>query len=66
MMAGMPAVPKLYFMVVELLGYGILSGILYKRCHIYAGLIGAMAGGRLLYGAALAVGPKYLISMRLL
>ena len=58
MMAGMPAVPKLYFMVVELLGYGILSGILSKRCHIYAGLIGAMAGGRLLYGAALAVGAK--------
>ena len=60
MLTGMPAAPKLYFMLFELSGYGILSGVFIRKCNIYLSLIGAMMGGRMLYGAALIVGANLL------
>lgn len=55
-LTGMPPVPKLYFMLVELVVYGVVTGLLVRKCNIYITLVSAMAAGRILYGAALAVG----------
>ena len=55
---GMPAMyPNAVSMSFELATYGILSGVLYRRLPkktwaIYASLILAMIGGRLVWGAA--------------
>ncbi len=47
---GMPQIPILYFMMAELCAYGFLAGYLYenRKLNIYASLLGAMAGGRLI------------------
>lgn len=55
-MTGMPAVPKLYFMLVELAFYGIITGIMIKKYNIYISIITAMIAGRLFYGIALIIG----------
>ena len=50
-LTGMPPVPRLWFMLVELAVYGIVSGILYykMRKNIFLSLIIAMILGRLAY-----------------
>lgn len=53
---GMPPVPKVYFMLVELIAYGFLTGLLKNRCNIYLNLIISMAVGRILYGCSLIAG----------
>ncbi|MGO5052535.1 ECF transporter S component [Lachnospiraceae bacterium LCP25S3_G4] len=55
-LTGMPPVPKLYFMVIELAVYGVAIGFLMKRFPIYISLIGAMLAGRCCYGLALIGG----------
>ena len=59
---GMPPVPKVYFMIFELGTYGLVTGWLSKRTNIYVSLFGAMAAGRIMYGAALVLGV-YLLQM---
>lgn len=59
-LTGMPPVPKVYFMLVELAAYGIVTGIMIRKTNVYVSLVTAMAAGRILYGAALAVGVKLL------
>ena len=49
---GMPPVPRLWFMIVELFVYGIISGLFYykmKKNMIFS-LILAMIAGRMIYG----------------
>ena len=60
LLSGMPAPDRLVFMVLELAGYGVMSGLLYqsfKLCKTRYGtavsLVGAMVFGRLVYALAL-------------
>lgn len=62
LLTGMPPLtpPIAQAMVVELAVYGLLTGLLYEKLHLgaYVSLIGAMFGGRVVYGAiAYAVLP---------
>lgn len=49
---GMPPVPILYFMLVEVAVYGLVAGLAYKkfRLNIYVSLIIAMIAGRVASG----------------
>lgn len=57
-LTGMPPLmpPMAQAMMVELAVYGFLSGLLYKvlRQNVIVALVGAMVGGRLVYGALAA------------
>lgn len=55
-LTAMPPVPKVYFMLFEMIVYGIVSGLLKKRCNVIVSIFGAIIAGRLMYGAALAAG----------
>ncbi|MBE5040486.1 ECF transporter S component [Ructibacterium gallinarum] len=57
LMTGMPAAAKLPFMIIELLGYGIMAGLTSKiwRWNLYFCLLSAMAAGRLLNAVALEI-----------
>lgn len=59
-LTGMPPVPKLYFMLVELAAYGIFTGIFIRRMNVYLTLLCSMIAGRVLYGLSLIVGVKLL------
>ncbi|MGE5593674.1 MAG: ECF transporter S component [Betaproteobacteria bacterium] len=54
LLTGMPPLmpPMAQTMMVELAAYGFLSGLLYKvlKQNVIVALIGAMVGGRLIYG----------------
>jgi len=52
LITGMPPLPFLYTMVFELLVYGLVSGLLYKKFkfNLLGSLIGAMLAGRLASG----------------
>ena len=45
MLTGMPPVPKLYFMLVELVAYGIFTGIFIRKMNVYFTLLSAMILG---------------------
>ena len=52
-----PLLPVGFAMTFELVGYGLVAGLLYrvlpkKRGSVYAALIGAMLAGRMVWGAA--------------
>lgn len=54
---GMPAMPNALAMSLELAAYGFLTGFLYSKFpktlpSVYAALLAAMVGGRLVWGAA--------------
>ena len=55
-LTGMPPVPKVYFMFVELMAYGISAGWMIKKTNVYASLLTAMILGRAAYGVSLVVG----------
>lgn len=55
-LTGMPPVPMVYFMLVELITYGIVSGLVMKKTNVYVSLLTAMAAGRIIYGISLVVG----------
>lgn len=38
-LTGMPPVPKVYFMFVELMAYGIVTGWMIKKTNVYASLL---------------------------
>lgn len=56
LLMGMPPVPKVYFMIFELMAYGVITGIMIKNHSVYASLLTAMIGGRIVYGTALFMG----------
>ena len=59
-LTGMPPVPKVYFMFVELMAYGIAAGWMIKKTNVYASLLTAMILGRAAYGISLVVGAQLL------
>lgn len=65
LMTGMPAMDRLPFMVIELAGYGFVSGLMYYKLlpkkrvvDFYLSLTAAMVAGRLLYAASLFVAAE--------
>ena len=62
LLTGMPVAAKLPFMVLELLLYGLLAGAFGRKSQrvpvLYLGLIGSMAGGRLVYALLLWVSAR--------
>ena len=59
MITGMPPVPMLYFMMVELLVYAVVSGLLAKRStNTYLNLAITILCGRAVYGLSLVVAVK--------
>lgn len=59
-LTGMPPVPKVYFMFVELVTYGMVAGWLIRRTNVYVSLLTAMLCGRAAYGLALVAGVQIL------
>lgn len=59
-LTGMPPVPKVYFMFVELMVYGIVSGWMIKKTNVYVSLFTAMILGRAAYGISLIMGVHLL------
>lgn len=57
LITGMPPIPLLGFMIIELAVYGFTAGILYNKLNInhYLSLILSMICGRLVYGFAILV-----------
>ena len=53
LIAGMPVINALPFMVIEMTGYGLIAGTLKQKYNIFVSLLGAMIAGRLLAGAAI-------------
>ena len=60
LLTGMPPVPKLWFMLVELGIYGLAIGILVKKYNIYVALFLSMILGRIAYALSLVVGVNLL------
>lgn len=62
----MPAVPMLYFMIIELAAYGLAVSILFKKCKwgVFISLIGGMIAGRIIRGIAF-MGATKLLGMAL-
>lgn len=58
----MPAVPMIYFMILELGAYGLGASLLARkfRCGVFVSLIGAMILGRLVRGLAFVVATQVL------
>lgn len=57
---GMPPVPTLFFMIVELPIYGLAAGLLYRqfRLNVVLSLIAAMLAGRLVVGLMIMVATQ--------
>lgn len=57
LLTGMPAAAILPIMLLELMSYGILTGILYRKFHLnlYISLIGGMLGGRVVNALILLI-----------
>lgn len=53
----MPAIPMLYFMIIELGAYGMTASLLHRRykCPIYVTLIGSMIIGRIIRGGVFVI-----------
>lgn len=49
MISGMPPMPTMAFMMVELAIFGLITGLLYKKAGIFISLIIAMLAGRIIY-----------------
>lgn len=60
---GMPPVPKVYFMMPELVTYGLVTGVLKEKMLPVKALIIAMVSGRIVYGLSLLVG-NYILGMK--
>lgn len=52
LVSGMPPVPYMYAMIFELAAYGLLAGWLFSRLNLLVSLLGAMLGGRVIFGLA--------------
>jgi len=62
LITGMPLIPTLYFMIIELGAYGLSAGITFRKykLNIYISLIISMLFGRLIYGLALLIAVNLL------
>ena len=60
LLTAMPPVPKVYFMLFELVTYGVVTGLLRKKCGVYLNLLLSMVAGRVLYAIALVAGVELL------
>lgn len=62
LITGMPPVPLLYFMIIELGAYGFAAGITFRKykMNIYISLIISMLFGRLIYGLVLLIAVNVL------
>lgn len=60
---GMPAIPRLYFMIPELFVYAFVAGLLYKKLNIYLSLIISMIAGRVFFGLSLVI-TVFLLGIR--
>lgn len=45
-LTGMPPVPKLYFVMVEMIGYGVTTGFMRRKYSVWKSLIAGMIVGR--------------------
>lgn len=61
-LTGMPPVPLVYFMLFELVPYGVFTGIFIRKYNVYISLVLAMLLGRVCYGLALA-GGVYILGL---
>lgn len=53
MITGMPPLfPVATYMACELIAYGVIIGLMYKKTNIFISLISAMIGGRIVLGIA--------------
>ncbi len=59
-LTGMPAVPKLYFMIFELLAYGVATGVFIRKFKVIPSILLSMVVGRMVYGLSLVVGVQIL------
>ena len=55
LITGMPPVPMLYFMLIELIVYSIVAGLLSGKVNIYINLVITLICGRIAYGLSLVV-----------
>lgn len=55
---GMPQIPMLWFMIVELVAYAVFSGLLSEKINIYLNLAITMVFGRIVYGLSLIIAVK--------
>lgn len=53
LIAGMPAINVLPFIVIEMAGYGLVAGMLRQKYNIFISLLGTLVAGRLLVGMAI-------------
>ena len=53
--SGMPPMPTMIFMAVELAAFGLITGILYKKFNVIISLVSAMLVGRVIYALAFAL-----------
>ena len=52
---GMPPMPTMMFMVVELAVFGLITGIMYRKFNVFLSLITAMLVGRIVYALSFAL-----------
>ena len=52
---GMPPMPIMVFMILELAAFGLITGVMYKRFNVIVSLITAMLAGRIIYALAFAL-----------
>lgn len=62
---GMPTIPMLYFMIVELIAYATVANLLSNRINIYINIILSLAISRTVYILSILIGAN-LLNMNLL
>jgi len=53
--SGMPPMPTMIFMTVELAAFGLITGLLYKKFNVIISLVAAMLLGRIIYALMFAL-----------
>ena len=53
--SGMPPMPTMAFMILELALFGLITGLMYQKFNILISLITAMLAGRIVYALAFAL-----------
>ncbi len=58
-LTGMPPVPKLYFVMLEMIGYGVTTGYMRRKYFVWKSLIVGMIAGRCCYLVGLTVAVSF-------
>lgn len=53
--SGMPPMPTMVFMALELAAFGLITGLMYRKFNVIISLITAMLAGRVIYALAFAL-----------